>query len=179
MSQTVDPMDLSYPEKPDANGYAKKYYKRRAFYFGAHNSPESFLLFGEWKRRLVETGVAPEVKTIRKDLAQQSTPSPHLPLGGPAERKPGQLALIAGVASVILIGAVLASAKILSSSMGPTVDGITLTSEEIDFVRGIRRHHNRTTETAMDRSSRIAELTARLMDEGPENAEYHLTERGS
>ena len=31
MSQVSDAVDLSYPEKPDANGYAKRYFKRRAF----------------------------------------------------------------------------------------------------------------------------------------------------
>ncbi len=139
-TSSVDHLELTYPDKPDANGYAKKYFKRRAFYFGAHNSPESFVLFGEWKRRLIETGAATEVKTIRKELAQQSIAGPHMHLGGPAERKPLQLAVITTVASVILFGAVLASAKILSTTMGPTVDGITLTNEEIDFVRGIRLH---------------------------------------
>lgn len=178
MSQSIDPGDLSYPEKPDANGYAKKYYKRRAFYFGPHNSPESFLLFGEWKRRLVETGVAPEVRAIRKDLAQQSTPSPHLALGGPIERKPGQLALVSGVASVILIGAVLASAKIISSSMGPTVDGITLTNEEIDLIRGMRLHQEDLSRTHPTRGERIADLTMRLMEEGPIRGEDYLSNRG-
>ena len=178
MSTTFDPLELAYPDKPDANGYAKKYFKRRAFYFGAHNSPESFVLFGEWKRRLVETGVAADVKTIRKELAQQTVGPHHLHLGGPLERKPLQLAMITTVASVILFGAVLASAKILSSTMGPTVDGVTLTNEEIDFVRGIRRHQMELAEIGEDRSARIAELTARLMEEGPNNAQYHLSQTG-
>ena len=74
MSTTVEPAELSYPDKPDANGYAKKYFKRRAFYFGAYNTPESFQLFGEWKRQLIESGQAPEVKAVRKDLAHQLAP---------------------------------------------------------------------------------------------------------
>lgn len=179
MSNALEAMELGYPDKPDANGYARKYYKRRAFYFGAHNSPESFVLFGEWKRRLVEKGVAAEVKIIRKELAQQAVPSPHASLGGPTERKPLQLTLIACVAFVMLFGAVLASAKILSSAMGPTVDGITLTSEEVDFVRGIRHHHNRRYEVSRDQPSRVAELTSRLMEEGAGNAKSYLEEKGS
>ena len=87
MSNSSEPKDLTYPEKPDSNGYAKKYFKRRAYYFGAHNSPESFMLFGEWKRRLVETGSAPEVKKLRKELAQQAIPSPHLHLGAPVRKE--------------------------------------------------------------------------------------------
>ena len=176
MSTSVEPLELAYPDKPDANGYAKKYFKRRAFYFGAHNSPESFVLFGEWKRRLVETGVATEVKTIRRELAQQSIASPHMHLGGPVERKPLQLAVITTVASVLLFGAVLASAKILSSTMGPTVDGITLTNEEIDFIRGVRLHRSEFVGLSDERPARIAELTARLMEEGPKNAQYHRSQ---
>ena len=178
MSTTFDPLELAYPDKPDANGYAKTYFKRRAFYFGAHNSPESFVLFGEWKRRLVETGVAADVKTIRKELAQQTVGPHHLHLGGPLERKPLQLAMITTVASVILFGAVLASAKILSSTMGPTVDGVTLTNEEIDFIRGVRLHRK---DFAVDQSSRgekVADLTMRLMEEGPDRAKSYLSQTG-
>jgi hypothetical protein len=179
MSNSSEVLDLSYPDKPDANGYAKKYYKRRAFYFGAHNSPESFVLFGEWKRRLVESGVVSEVKTIRKELTQHAIPSPHFDLGDPRERRPWRSSLVLVGSAIMLIGAVLAGAKILSSSVGPTVDGITLTNEEIDFIRGIRLHENRMLDIGQQRPARLAELTARLMDEGPENAKYHLSEQGS
>ncbi len=178
MSNSTEPLELAYPDKPDANGYAKKYYKRRAFYFGAHNSPESFVLFGEWKRRLVESGVAAEVKTIRKELAQQAMPSPHMHLGGPVERKPLQLAMVTMFASVLLFGAVLASSKILSSAMGPTVDGITLTNEEIDYIRGVRLHHQDLVVDHASQGERIAELTMRLMEEGPDSAKRYLSPRG-
>jgi len=178
MSNSSEPLDLGYPDKPDANGYAKKYFKRRAFYFGAHNSPESFVLFGEWKRRLVETGVATEVKTIRKELARQAVPSPHMHLGGPIERKPMQLTMISIVASFILFGAVLASAKILSSTMGPTVDGITLTNEEIDFIRGVRLHQKDLARNRKTDGEMVADLTMRLMEEGPIHAKDHLSPTG-
>ena len=179
MSNSSDPKDLTYPDKPDSNGYAKKYFKRRAYYFGAHNSPESFMLFGEWKRRLVETGSAPEVKKLRKELAQQAIPSSHLHLSAPVERNPLQLATLAGAAFLLFFAAVLVSAKILSSKMGPTVDGISLTNEEIDFVRGLRTHSNELYQIGKDRAARIADLTAQVMEEGPKNAEYRLKEHGS
>ena len=174
MSIQSEPTELDYPSKPDANGYAKKYYKRRAFYFGPHNSPESYLLFGEWKRRLVETGVATEVKTIRKDLAQKSVPSPHLPLGGPPERKPLQIALITCVTGLMIFISVFVSVKILSSTTAPMVDGISLTNEEIDFIRGIRSYETTIAESEKLRGERTADLTARFMEEGPEGAKNFL-----
>lgn len=174
MSIQSEPTELDYPSKPDANGYAKKYYKRRAFYFGPHNSPESYLLFGEWKRRLVETGVATEVKTIRKDLAQKSVPSPHLPLGGPPERKPLQIALITCVTGLMIFISVFVSVKILSSTTAPMVDGISLTNEEIDFIRGIRRYDNSSKKFDENQPARIRELTTQLMNEGSEHAKNHM-----
>ena len=176
MSTAIEPSDLLYPSKPDANGYAKKYFKRRAFYFGAFNSPESYVLFGEWKRRLIESGVATEVKVIRKDLAEQATTGPHAPLGGPVERKPLQFAMVTLAISAMLLGAVIASAKIISSSVRPTVDGIALTSEEMDFVRGHRMHKNFTQEDVVMGGQIVAELTERLMEEGAEGGEKYLSD---
>ena len=175
MSNSSDPKDLTYPDKPDSNGYAKKYFKRRAYYFGAHNSPESFMLFGEWKRRLVETGSAPEVKKLRKELAQQAIPSPHLHLSAPVERNPLQLATLAGAAFLLFFAAVLVSAKILSSKMGPTVDGISLTNEEIDFIRGVRLYYADRGENRWAEGERVADLTMKLMEEGPVRGKDYLS----
>ena len=72
-------------------------------YFGAHNTPESFLLFGEWKRQLIETGKAPEVKQIRKDMAHPISSSPHASLMPTAERRPIQYAAIASLAAAVFI----------------------------------------------------------------------------
>jgi hypothetical protein len=174
MSNSSEILDLSYPEKPDSNGYAKKYYKRRAFYFGAHNSPESFVLFGEWKRRLVESGVVAEVKSIRKEMSQHALASPHFELGDTLARKPWQLTIVTAASAMMILGAVLAGAKILSSSVGPTVDGITLTNEEIDFIRGIRMHQRDFVEDHATLGERVADLTMRLMEEGPDRAKSYL-----
>ncbi|MDB4338904.1 hypothetical protein OAA19_02215 [Rubripirellula sp.] len=139
MSGAVEAADLGYPEKPDAHGYAKKYYKRRAFYFGTHNSAESFVLFGEWKRRLVESGVPTEVKELRKEMAHADLPQLHLPAQDVSAPRPMAYAKIASVAAAVFFAWVACDRYFFSSAPGPTVDGITLSNEEIDFIRGIRR----------------------------------------
>ena len=176
MSQISDPSDLSYPDKPDANGYAKKYFKRRAFYFGPHNSPESFLLFGEWKRQLVENGKPPEVKQVRKEMAHQGLSGPHHPLQAAEGKKMAQYAVFASVAIALLLATALLDRYFLSSSNGPTVDGVTLTNEEIDFIRGIRKHRKQQNTDVGVKASEIASLTEKLLQEGPENAAKYIDE---
>ena len=174
MSQVSDPSDLSYPDKPDANGYAKKYFKRRAFYFGAHNSPESFLLFGEWKRRLVESGKPPEVKQVRKELAHQGISAPHRPRQTIDGQRQVQYAVYASVAAALLLAWAMMDRYFFSSSNGPTVDGITLTNEEIDFIRGIRQHRNHQSTNVTTKASEIASLADKLLKEGYEDAASYM-----
>ena len=174
MSQISDPSDLSYPDKPDANGYAKKYFKRRAFYFGPHNSPESFLLFGEWKRQLVENGKPPEVKQVRKEMAHQGLSGPHHPLQAAEGKKMAQYAVFASVAIALLLATALLDRYFLSSSNGPTVDGVTLTNEEIDFIRGIRKHRTDAAAAGHDLGERTSELLLDILEEGPEDAKKYL-----
>ena len=176
MSTAVEPEELSYPDKADANGYAKKYYKRRAFYFGVYNSPESFQLFGEWKRQLLESGNAPEVKAVRKDIAHKSGPNPpkandHL------ERRTTYLWPFVSIISALLVsGTILGSAKLLSTTIGPTVDGKTLSDEEMEVVRGIRSHKEikyRTAQLSAYQPESLAERMRKLKEEGPGNADRH------
>jgi len=174
MSQVSDPSELTYPDKPDANGYAKKYFKRRAFYFGAHNSPESFLLFGEWKRRLVENGEPAEVKQIRKELAHQGLPGPHGPLSAREGQQPIQYAMYASVAASVLFAWALLDRYFFSSTTGPTVDGITLTNEEIDFVRGIRRHKVDIKSAQQGQGEKNSALLMQLLQEGPDDGKKYL-----
>ena len=174
MSQISEAAELAYPDKPDANGYAKKYYKRRAFYFGPHNSPESFLLFGEWKRRLIASGEPPEVKQVRKELAHQALPTPHRPPQPAGREKPLQYALSVSVAAAALL--LWAAIHRLSRppATAPTVDGITLSNEEIDFIRGIRRQEFEFAAEQQNNGNETANLLHELLKEGPQNAEKYL-----
>jgi hypothetical protein len=77
----------------------------------------------------------------------------------------------------VFFAAVMVSAKILSSRLGPTVDGITLTNEEIDFIRGVRLHHADRGENRSVEGERVAELTMKLMEEGPARGKEYLSKQ--
>lgn len=173
MSTAVEPEELSYPDKADANGYAKKYYKRRAFYFGVYNSPESFQLFGEWKRQLLESGSAPEVKAVRKDIAHKSGPNPPKANDYLERRSTYLWPLVSIISALLVSGTILGSAKLISTTIGPTVDGVTLTDDEMEIVRGIRNYKGRVERIAAVQADSTAETTQRLMEEGPGNASRH------
>ena len=165
MRHAINASDVTYPDKADTNGYAKRYYRRKAYYFGAHNTPDSFTLFGEWKRQLIETGTPPEVKQVRRDLAHRRSQSADdsLQIRG---RNGLTLSLFAfaGIAclSVLTIG----GAKILSTRTPPTVDGKALSSQEIDVIRGLRQHESRAAKLAADRAERISRRVDELKEEG-------------
>lgn len=163
---SIDVADLTYPEKPDNDGRARRYYKRRAYYFGQHNSPESFLLFGEWKRRLMESGEAPEVKEIRRDLAHSAKPGT-----GSLKRSLYRRGILL---TLVLCVTILGISQIVSSFATPSVDGRPLTLDEQDLVRGVRRHKDILEAKAKDspRSDRIARRLTQLKEEGPGNAHH-------
>ena len=165
MSETVD---LSYPAKADANGTAKKYYRRRAYYFGRHSSPESFMLFGEWKRRLIETGEPPEVKTVRVDLKHSMERQERF-------RQyrvylwPGATVL----SSIVLAIAITAATSIFSTQTVPEVDGTPLSVEETLFVRGLRQHDASSRRASREQPGEVAEIYSRIMELGPNDGPLH------
>lgn len=163
---SIDVADLTYPEKPDNDGRARRYYKRRAYYFGQHNSPESFLLFGEWKRRLMESGEAPEVKEIRRDLAHSAKPGT-----GSLKRSRYRRGILV---TLVLCVTILGISQIVSSFATPSVDGKPLTLDEQDLVRGVRKHKDRIEALTLgeSRPSRIVRQLTQLMEEGPGNARH-------
>lgn len=166
-----DAADLCYPPKADANGTAKKYYRRRAYYFGRHNTPESFILFGEWKRRLVETGEPPEVKTVRIDLEhsinERARGSKIRPYVWPA---------VTAVSSMLLAASITASVLIFSTVAVPMVDGQPLTTEEALIIRGVRRYEGTARAVSRNRAARLPEIYSRVLKLGPNDGPLHRTE---
>ncbi|MEM8669870.1 MAG: hypothetical protein AAGG48_20255 [Planctomycetota bacterium] len=168
-----DAADLCYPPKADANGTAKKYYRRRAYYFGRHNTPESLILFGEWKRRLIETGEPPEVKTVRVDL-EHSLEAREKGRKYRAFIWPAVTAL----SSCLLATTITASVMIFSTNNVAKVDGKVLTGEEVLYLRGYRNYNGLV--QAVTRGShdeeRIAEIYKGLLESGPGNEPLHNKE---
>ena len=144
--------DLSYPTKADNKGYARKTYAQRLYYFGPHNTADSFVLFGEWRRRLIETGEAPDVKELKAELRTSRL-----------EEDPPELGwrrfALAVAASVLLFA--FGSLTTLMISYALADDSTTsLTDEEKEFIRGHRQQGAVLTEAATGRSERIAAALA-------------------
>ncbi|MFK8114548.1 MAG: hypothetical protein AB8B91_20270 [Rubripirellula sp.] len=76
---------LTYPPKDDGKGSARINWQRRGYYFGKHNTSESFQLFCEWRSRLIETGDPTEVRIIRRDLAHDARKKHGQQAGKPAK----------------------------------------------------------------------------------------------
>lgn len=60
---------VKYPSSGDSRGSTRVHHLRRPYYLGPFESPQSYIMFGLWKHHLLETGVAPETKKIRKTVA--------------------------------------------------------------------------------------------------------------
>ena len=168
--------DLSYPVKPDPKGYARAYYERRAYYFGPHNTPESFVLFCEWRKRLIETGEPPAVKDVKAELKESG-------MGEDAPRT-SRFAIHTGITIVLCLLTGL-SVNLLSSPAGFAVDeefGV-ITEDDRAILRGHRQHLKRKAEfsaknPAGSRADRIAAFRAAIL-EGTTNGTEAGSEEGS
>jgi len=170
--------ELCYPEAPDPNGSAKKYYKRRAYYFGRHNTPESLFLFAEWKRRLIETGTPPEVRTIRADLEHERRLKNHLESGSPNKshfetyRWPAALVIAAVVVGAL--GLAFKGDAQFGSNSHPAVDGVALTEDEVQFIRGMRIHTaNKKSKSSPVQAMEAAAIYHDLVESGYDRGPIH------
>ncbi len=64
-SRTDKSHDITYPATADARGSTRINHQRRPYYLGPFESPQSYIMFGLWKHRLMETGEPPETKDLR------------------------------------------------------------------------------------------------------------------
>lgn len=158
---------LAYPAKADARGSARVNFCGKAYYFGPHNSLESFTLFGEWRRLMVEDGEAPEPKVLRLDLAHHQQEQDSEPV---AKRSmSGRMLAVACV--IILATSVYASARIFSSHGVASVDGKALTEDELAIVRGNRRYQDIRERNKLDpvsKAEQIAEIKEEIREIGLE-----------
>lgn len=164
--------ELTYPESPDAKGSAKRYFRRRAYYFGQHNTPESLILFATWKQRLIETGEPPEVRDVRQELNRAGNSENES-----SRRSNVHWAMVA-MAVVTLLSLTFSAAVFFSTKRQPEVDGVLLSSSEVDYIRGVRSQEFRKklneVRLQRQRSEAVAALTLKLKEEGPENAKKYL-----
>ncbi len=124
--------DISYPKSPDARGTARVYHLRAPYYMGPHESPISHIVFGLWKHRLIETGKAPSTREVRAQAETILTGEIH-------RKRPRYPIWLMGLffASACVVSG-LVGGKISSTTRPPIVDGIPLSANESEFIRGLR-----------------------------------------
>jgi len=130
---------INYPQAPDkATGRARVWLDGKDYYFGKHNTPESYQLFGIWKADLIKTGRPAPVRDVRAHL-KKHLPDERVERGLLANR------VIIGSAATMAVFTVgiVYSLKKNSLSDHPLVDGQEMSEQELMFVRGIRTHESR------------------------------------
>lgn len=149
--------DISYPNLPDARGSARVYHNRTPYYMGPHDSPLSHLVFGLWKHNLSKTGVAPSTKEIRSQVES-------LLKGEAIGQKPSRPKwLMAFFLSLVCVLGGWAGSKFSSTLDSPLVDGIPLSANETEFIRGRRVEAEQfENQNALLPLSRQVEMTAAL-----------------
>ncbi len=174
-SRTDKPHEVRYPTAADARGSTRINHLRRPYYLGPFESPQSYIMFGLWKQRLLETGEAPETKDLRPIVERLvSQPSTFAAVTSHRSFIP---AVVFG--SLCLSFAMIASAIIFSTIRPPEVDNLHLTADETEFIRGMR-----TSKSAQQASydafpaSSVAEDTLKLMEEVPTNALHRKRKKG-
>lgn len=177
---------LSYPITADDLGTASINWQGVPFFFGRHNSPESYVEFCEWRRVLAETGEAPLVKDVRIDLSHRAhsdvrfrptVKSPDEIYAGtsaPTRWKPSlRWAVGAMLAAVATAGVWKINLNGQIDSTGTTgfVDGTPLTDTEAEVVRGVREFRAKRDQELNAR--RVAELSSQFLDMDPLDAKFH------
>jgi hypothetical protein len=174
-SRTDKSHDITYPATADARGSTRINHQRRPYYLGPFESPQSYIMFGLWKHRLMETGEPPETKDLRplvdRLLGEEPATSETF---STAIRKLTSLNFLAACACLSV--AIMTTANIFLSLAPAKVDGDVLTAEETEFIRGRRSYDS---EIARLQSGTVpveAKLTARLLEMGAQDAENLRTE---
>ncbi|MCA9131564.1 MAG: hypothetical protein KDA45_00345 [Planctomycetales bacterium] len=179
-TRTDNAHDIRYPSSADARGSTRINYKRRPYYMGPYDSPSSYIMFGLWKHRLLETGEAPTTKELRAIVQHLLHGQSPLPPPGKlwslvaswsrfAPSRPwARIALLVLMSTVLLTSTFLFGSKILSRDRGPQVDQLELSEVEKSFIRGLRAKNLALRQTADSRNGAIAALTVKFKEEGLE-----------
>lgn len=132
-----DSHNVSYPQTPDSRGTARIYYHRKPYYLGNHDSPLSYVMFGIWKQHLQNDGKIPPTSQIREQAES---------VLGPQTAKPKQWhqywIMGLGLTLACLVGG-LVGAGINSTVESSRVDGITLSANEVTYIRKVRAGEER------------------------------------
>lgn len=164
---------VRYPASADARGSTRVNYLRRPYYLGPHDSPQSYIMFGLWKHRLLQSGKPPKSRDLRPLVDELLAKEEN----APKRRVIPGYALSAGLAIVSLLIGIGLSPMIFSIKNVPVVDGMKLSEEEIAFVRGYRFTNSLALDHPLTDATRVAAKTRTLMDGDSENDLLHTAKK--
>jgi hypothetical protein len=150
--RTDDSHNITYPTTPDTRGTARIYHQRKPYYFGQHDSPLSYVVFGLWKNHLMTHGEAPAIASFR-DQAETF-------LGVVPSPKKRILKAIVMASTLTLASAIgaLVGASFNSTQAVNQADGKALSAYETEFIRGVRNaNENLTAHTAEESAPKVAQ----------------------
>ncbi len=140
---------------------------------GPFESPLSHVMFGLWKHHLQETGEAPSTKEIRpiaEELLQKGAVTlTDKPL--PADRRGYYLAAVGFALAFFL------SLHILFSPSPLTVDGLTVSETEVEFIRGVRLQEAKISDLPANTSDVTSKLADVMKKEGQKDGAVQIPNR--
>ena len=158
------PEDLAYPPRADSRGLARKSWKSDSYNFGKHNTPESWLLFCEWRKHLIQTGEAIRTADVRAKLEETGViVSDNLP--APMDnRRPSLLVYAAATIALCIVTGI--TVKLLSSASAPTADefSASLTDEEKETILNLRKYDAAVVAKTNNRAALIAARLATIRE---------------
>ncbi|MEZ6137898.1 MAG: hypothetical protein R3C53_23670 [Pirellulaceae bacterium] len=156
------PHEVQYPTAADARGSSRINIGRRQYYLGPYDSPQSYVMFGLWKQRLLTSGEVPDTKDLRPlvdAFLSAEAPPPPTPRGH--KSIPSLL-----IGAICLSLAIVTAAFIFSTSPTPSVDDQVLTANEIEFVRGIRKVQVVKAKASGEAGAKTARFLEQILGEG-------------
>lgn len=133
--------ELSYPPNPDSRGMARKSWQGQSYSFGKHNTPESWVLFGEWRRHLIETSETLKTAEVRERLVNSKV---IVDDPAPVQMTPRSLwptVAICAAVTILLCSITGTAVRMMSTPPTSVADEefASLTDEEKNIIRGQRR----------------------------------------
>ncbi len=157
----VDGAHVEYPHAPDARGRARVTLRRKAYYFGQHGSPESYVMFGAWLAELKRSD-EPSRGSVWRDEALEL-------VGQIPERKWSikPWVAVAVLAFTLFPSVALAGYVWISSSeQNPEVDGRTLSALETEHVRILRQYEDQKLVKKEEKREQIEGVFQQIMTTG-------------
>lgn len=163
---------LAYPTSPGPRGEARVYIKPRARYLARYGSAKSYVIFGLVKQWWEDTGEVPNISAARELAESLLDETPVIDNASWGKRILPWAGIVLGLVCLPLGMAIGSTAFPVDSA--PHVDGIVLSADEADIIRGSRRTLGRIDAIEKSNSDEVVRKTAELLRTRQKGNE-HLT----